>query len=279
MKIELNRYIKQNKTFDETDLFREMSKYLSKSHNSLFIEETHQHYVNFISPTTGCQITRREISDLWMISYSPKKKKAKMTFLQAKLLKNKKSVTVPFKFKGDFYQYDLLANRPKINDLSGFKFPKFILKNAVSDAIGTYGIFYYDNKNRLDFSFSVANDLIRNKKKVNCNTKIRTLYFEERQYFKVTPTLPCPKIYDIELRNTISADCFEFSLLNLFVGSPISEKDRNLIIFLKRFFSNIKGTENFIEFLNIYDVIDENNNNFEVTGSPNILLLNTDIKE
>ena len=40
----------------------EMSKYLSKSHNSLFIEETHQHYADFISPTTGCKITKREIS-------------------------------------------------------------------------------------------------------------------------------------------------------------------------------------------------------------------------
>jgi len=275
MKLELNKFILNKSTYNEIDLFREMNRYLSRKYKSIFINETHQHYVEFMSPSTKCKIKRKEISDLWIITYSPKRRKAKMTFLQAKLLKNKQPVSSPFRFLGDYYQYDLLANRPKIKDLSSFNFPSTILKEALSDAIGSYGIFYNDTKNRLEFSFSVASDLLKNKKKANCETKMRTFYFEEKQYLTISADIN----NDIELRNTINADCFEFCLLNLFVGSPIEENNKTLLIFLKNFFKDLSNAKDFLSFLDLFDIMDNDNNKVKYEGNPNIFLLNIDGKK
>ena len=274
MKLELNKYIKSQKSFGEIKLFREMQLYLSSKYICTFIAETHQQYVSFLSPSTKCNI-KRELSDLWIIVYSPRNKKAKMTFLQAKFEKNKTPIRIPFNFKGDYFQYDLLSKRPQIKSLGKIKFPNTILSNALLDSVGSFGIFYFDYKNRLDFAYSTASD-ISFKKKANCKTKSRQLYFKSIGYNSTDIRLN--KKAEVELRSTLNADCFEFGLLNLLVGTPF-ENDKYTIFFLQNLFKN-RNDEASIDFVKFLNIINDNNNeimsdNFTPNFS-NILLINVD---
>ena len=51
--------------------------------------------------------------------YSKQQKVARMTFLQAKFHNNKKTY-FPFKFRGEYFQYELLSIRPIIKKLRNF---------------------------------------------------------------------------------------------------------------------------------------------------------------
>lgn len=200
MKLELNKYIKHKPDCGEIELFREVHNYLSRKHICIFIDETHQQYVRFTSPTTNC-VKKKELSDLWVIAYSPQLKRARMTFLQAKF--EKKTVSIPFNFKGDYFQYDLLSKRPKITDLSKFNFPEEILSGAMSDSVGSFGVFYFDSKGKIDFAFSIAAD-ISFKKKARCRTRNKQLYFRGISYDHIEIRLA--QHSGIELRNTLYAE-------------------------------------------------------------------------
>src|ERR1035437_4950827 len=119
MKRELN--LKYKSVFTEIDLFQEMANILKTSYKVSFVRETHKHMVNFKSVTIA-QTIQREISDLWIITFSPTKRIAKMTFLQAKF--HRGGLKDPFEFNGDFFQYELLSNRPDIVNVGRrFNFP------------------------------------------------------------------------------------------------------------------------------------------------------------
>ncbi|QNE41915.1 hypothetical protein F1C16_19990 (plasmid) [Hymenobacter sp. NBH84] len=117
MKIDFNSYISgQGGIIGEVVLFRALAHALSQKHRTLYLEETHQRYVEFNSNSILAPI-QREISDIWIISFSQKLNEARMTFLQAKLDKKPKTSRV-FKFSGEYFQYELLSDRPLIKDIS-----------------------------------------------------------------------------------------------------------------------------------------------------------------
>jgi hypothetical protein len=274
MKTEINTFIKGRSTFNELDLFREIQNYLSKKYICTFIEETHQKQVEFKSILTNCVVSR-EISDLWIITYSQRNKKAKMTFLQAKYEKNKNPITIPFSFTGDYFQFELLSQRPKITDKSSFKFPTTILSNSVSDSVGSFGVFYRDYKNRIDFSFSIASDL-KTKSNANFKTKNKKLYFKESVDYS-SFSIVCKKNRDLELRSTLNADCFESSLLNMYIGTPI-EDDKYILNFLRAYFEK-KKEENISDFLLFLTSIGaELTETITSLNDMNILLINVDRK-
>lgn len=275
MKKELNDYIKNKckKTYGEIKLFEEMQRYLSAKYVCTFIAETHQFYVDFESPTTKCN-KKRELSDLWIISYSPRYKKAKMTFLQAKFEKNKKPITIPFNFKGDYFQYDLLSKRPILKSRNKFNFPNTILSSALSDSVGSFGVFYFDKKNRLDFAFSIASEISFNKKAV-CKTKSRQLRFNGNC---LNTELRITKELDIELTSTLNADSFEYGLINLFIGTPI-ENDKQMINFLQTYFLKLTSDNNIQDFVKFLSLIG-GETNLDMEGNnrrnSNIMLINID---
>lgn len=275
MKLELNNYIRLNPHFDEIDLFQEVANYLSRSYRCTFINETHQQYVRFNSSVSGCR-QRRELSDLWIITYSPSRQQAKMTFLQAKLKKNLRAVRIPFSFRGDYFQFDLLSTRPLITDLSKFGFPQDILSNAVLESVGTYGIFFYDNTRNIDFAFSTATELRPTARPVICTTGERTLYFPNINHGHAQFLYSHS---EIELRCSLDADYFELCLLNLFVGTPILN-DINLISYLRSFLSttnsNNTTVNDFLNFINEVRPINNNDFDFQKQGNPRILLINVD---
>ena len=177
MKSVLNNIKKKNPNYGEVDLFRGMNTHINSNHNSCFVRETHQCYVTF-NHGICTQITR-EISDLWIISFSKIRQEARMTFLQAKLdKKNRPIVGNGFKFSGDYFQYKLLSCRPLLTNTSKFKFPSNILSNASSSAIGSYGVFYLDSNNEVDLVFSIAEQLRTNPG--NCRSKVKTLYLRKK---------------------------------------------------------------------------------------------------
>jgi len=274
MKKALNTFIKRNPFYGEIPLFKEINTYLSLKYKCAFIEETHMQLVDFHSQNANTTKTR-ELSDLWIIAYSPKIKKAKMTFLQAKYEKYTKKSHIPFSFKGDFYQFELLSLRPLIINKNKFNFPKDILSSAISDSVGSFGVFYYDSNNNIDFAFSTASDLSL-KTPATSKTKTKTFYFKGNSYN--TTNILITKHLDIEIRSTLNADCFEYGLLNLLIGTPI-EHDVNLLKYLKSYFQNLdfEYKDDFIDFIssarpNLKDI---NNEIYEVKNS-NILILNVD---
>lgn len=279
MKKELNNFISSNVKFDEVKLFQELKRILSHKYQTTFIYETHKQYVEFTSKKK-CNV-KRELSDLWIITYSKKVKKAKMTFLQAKLERKKKKNYIPFKFKGDYFQFELLAYRPNFTNKNKFNFPSNILSSSISDSVGSFGIFYYDAKSKIDFAFSVASNLDCSAN-TNCNTKNISLSI--KNLYKVHPQYKICRYNEIEMISTIDADTFEHGLLNLMIGTPI-ESDLNLLKFLNQYFQGLKnnGASDFIDFINLTIGIAQNDNSELSTRkeerNPNILLLNVDLQD
>jgi hypothetical protein len=132
-----------------------MSSILSKKYNVSFICETHKQSVSYLSTQIN-QIATREISDLWIVVFSPLRGKARMTFLQAKkhtgILNQYHRV-----FSGDYYQYELLSQRSVLTRVIGqrFNFPQEILSFSCCSSIGSYGVFFNDN-NKIDLAYSSA---------------------------------------------------------------------------------------------------------------------------
>lgn len=291
MKTELNDFFYKNKNAGEVELFREMEKILSKKYHSIFIEETHQNYVEFQPSIIGSNIQRKEISDLCIIAYSPTKREARMTFLQAKYNKNDKIIKPPFRFKGDYLQYDLLSNRPEIEGTGELiNIPKNILSGALLESIGTFGIFYFDTNKQIDFAYSRAADLkfrgMILAEKINKNNSFsRTIYFPKVPYGHLLFRYTHPYL---ELRCTLNADYFEFSLINLHIGTPI-ENDKKVLNYIGRLLlaklkNEDKIKENFKSFLKVMEIdtngIDpQTENNILAFPSNNILLINVDAKE
>lgn len=291
MKNELNDFFYKNKNVGEVELFREMQKILSKKHHSIFIEETHQNYVEFQPSIIGSNIQRKEICDLCILTYSPRKREARMTFLQAKCYKNDKTIKPPFRFKGDYLQYDLLSKRPEIEGTGALiNIPKNILSGALLDSVGTFGIFYFDTNKQIDFAYAIASDLKVKYKveadKINKNNGVsRTIYFPLITDGKSLNILSTTYI---ELRSTLNADYFEYSLINLHIGTPI-ENDKEVLNYIGRLLlaklkNEDKIKENFKSFLKVMETdtngIDpQTENNILAFPSNYILLINVDAKE
>lgn len=277
MKKEINNFYRKNKQAGEIDFFREVANQLNTKFKCLFIKETHQNYVEFYSSLTSCMKIRKEISDLWIISYSFRKKEARMTFLQAKFFKKQIASPKGFKFNGDFFQYDLLSKRPLISDLSGNNFPNTILSSALSDAVGSFGVFYLINNGDVDFAFSIASELNYNNR-ARCRTRDKVLYFNVNSATATSLTRNNTS-GNVELVYSLNADDFEHNLVNLLIGSEI-QNDLNLLRFLRAYFFSLlkkdNDVNNFLTFLASLNAQELNVEEGYFDGNPNILLINID---
>ena len=139
-----------------------MSSILSARYNVTFVGVTHQQYVSFHCKNIN-QIATREISDLWIISFSPSLQKARMTFLQAKY--HRANLSQQHRtFRGDYFQYELLSQRPTLTTIVGqkFNFPPDILSFSCCGSIGSYGVFFIDNNDQIDLAYCSAEYLTTN---------------------------------------------------------------------------------------------------------------------
>lgn len=212
----LKQGLNNNVPYLEVDLFRRMLLDLKHYyHATVVASETHQHYVCFdaVDPITGANVNkRREISDLFIIAYSPNLRIARATFLQAKVARNNKGLDGNvFTFNGEYYQYYLLSQRPMFR-CANCGLPYYVLQDAYLSSIGSYGVFYKDTNNKVDFAYQPAGHLIQ-----LASTNIKTWHFQydnSQTYYtpKGIPDLYC----------TYNLDVFERELINLRLGSPLT---------------------------------------------------------
>lgn len=166
---------------------------------------------------TKGSIKRRELADLILITFSPQKRKVKISFIQAKYerkhgLKNNK-----FSFNLDYFQYYLLNVRPRIKDLSIFRWPEWIISHpCYTDDVTSYGVFYKDSNGKYDFAYEQTSLLKANTNtSISSNTKTRVYSFNAIKDLSVTYG------NDTHLISTVNVDTFEQGVRNLQIGSPI----------------------------------------------------------
>lgn len=193
-------------------------------HATVISKKTHQQYVGFDAQDYYNNVIPnkiKEVSDLHIISYSPSRKVARETYLQAKVARGRNNGLQPngsFNFLGDWYQYDLLSRRPNVKlPTSPTKLPYYkcylepgFLKNSFLPSIGSYGVFYEDSNGEMDFAYQPANLLLCNgirghEGKFSMQTNIPT---------HGTP-LRVP-----DLQYTCSANVFEYAVTHNLLGSP-----------------------------------------------------------
>jgi hypothetical protein len=109
---------------------------------------------------------RCELCDVVIIQYdSGSPSTARITFNQAKVTSNyfgcdsTAFTKSPYKFSADLEQWDLLSNRPDLNQVvRTFSPPKKLLSGAILPSVGSFGVFY-PSHNSYEFAYFVANEL------------------------------------------------------------------------------------------------------------------------
>ena len=201
----------------ELNLFRQMMRSFSSRYKAVVVEETHQHYVHFIAGHTplGKPIpARKEISDLLIIAYSPSRKIARETFLQAKVAREPDGLQPngDFIFTGEKYQYYLLSERP-LFDVPYFGLKDVsVLRDAVLPSIGSYGVFYEMGNNRVDFAYQPADKLIY--RDFDAYGHVALEIDQRISKYNVPSLIP-------DLQYTLSVDEFEYAVTHMLVGSPV----------------------------------------------------------
>lgn len=221
----------------EVDYFRAVLFYLANK-PQCHLYETHQHPVAI--PNTNIQC---EISDLVLVSYSPKRLALKVNFLQAKLAKfsdNKQGLIKEkgesfLKFHMDGTQYRLLKDCPNIKPLNT-GLPPNILSDACTDSITSYGVFY-KNGQSIEMAYEIT-QLLKpyNLSKIHLDSGDRVCFFDTIQLkYGIFPRTICHgwryrPLWDEcfrhylrhpDLVSSINSNEFESALLNFQVGSPI----------------------------------------------------------
>lgn len=147
-------------TDGEVALFQKLSDAIVKHSRAQFIDETHGSVaqVEFISRISGKK-SRCEISDLLIVSRDSEQSQYRATFWQAKKEPSPKwpgpRGRQNFDFKGQFDQWELLAERPYISGVGSFSPPPGLLANAASPSIGSFGVFF-DENGLPEVNYSVA---------------------------------------------------------------------------------------------------------------------------
>lgn len=277
MKIELNNISTIND--NEVTLFRNISLILSARYNAAFVGETHQQYVSYNSPQVG-QVATREISDLWIIAFSPTKQRVRMTFLQAKYHRANLN-HLQSTFSGDYFQYELLSQRPTLSAIVGhrYNFPLDILSFSCCGSIGSYGVFFIDNNNQVDLAYCSANYLT-------------TASALPRTYaaYRVDLDIPYNSTHQValcvcnqcsELISCFDIDTFTNSILQLEIGAELVHFP-NILTFvrgvLQRQTTNTAISQ-LIDFIDNQQPPVANNDNTNFDGLPsNLLIINTDEK-
>lgn len=266
-----------NKATDgEILLFRKLSSILEKKYSSTFIEEIHQRRIKYTSFAIDREVCR-ELSDLWIIVYSPNQQKAKMTFLQAKYIKHNIS-TIPLYFSADYFQFELLKMRIILNE-SSMNFPKNILSYTNNETIGTYGIFYRDSEDTVEFAYCSA-------ARMNCfSSPLSSSRHNSRMSLPENLEIPNSLFINNEEICLYACDVNSFTknLIDFKIGAEITENN-DIVNFIATYFNSNRFLENnvikdFKEFLKelktikYIDINDTRDNSPFVKG---ILLVNID---
>ena len=213
-----------NGNLSEVNLFRQMMFAFKFFYGAtVIVNETHQNYVGFdtTNPKTNSleHNKTKEISDLHIITYSPSRKIARETYLQAKVARGKDGLQPngTFTFHGDWFQYDLLSRRPRLLQPNKKKAywrllcnPDF-LHSAILPSIGSYGVFYQDQNKQIDFAYQPANVL-------NLQTPYTTI-----GQFCINTHLQkynSPNIIP-DLQYSYDVDEFEYAVTHNLLGSPL----------------------------------------------------------
>lgn len=112
----------------------------------------------------GRAVPRCELCDVMIIHYpAGNPKAARITFNQAKVTNNPlicdPIASVPYNFRANLEQWDLLSNRPSIKAATAkIQLPCNLLSHALLPSIGTFGVFYRKGS-VFDFAYFVANGL------------------------------------------------------------------------------------------------------------------------
>lgn len=276
MKIELNT--RWTRGDSEIHLFRKMSNILEVNYDTLFIQETHQRRISYHSQTVNQEVFR-ELSDLWIIAYSPMQKRIRTTFLQAKY--HRKNILPEEFFKGDYFRYELLSQRPQLLHGGTLNFPLDVLYSSCCDSVGSYGIFYIGNDDHINMAYCCASNLSTVDQPTTYGQFSVNLSFpKESQEVKFCNCFHCA-----ELNYTFEIDSFTYHLLQLNIGEELGYNYPGLI-FLRNFFTRNITTGNVSLLTTINDILRRNHNNeggddsFKSEGgNPNILLINVDRRE
>ncbi len=277
MKAQLNAVWKTVDT--EVDIFRKMSNILKVNYHVAFIEETHQHSITYYSPTVRRNAIR-ELSDLWIIAFSPSKKRIKTTFLQAKY--HNSNILLARIFRADFFQFELLSTRPSLLKGSIFNFPPDALSFGCCNSVGCYGVFYIDSTATIDMAYCSANLLT--------NRSVAPKRYRQAPVNLVFPSVPisvsnCNCNVCTELNYTYDIDFFTQNLLELNIGAELQVHPQ-MLSFVKNIMIRMSNTiainqlintiDSFVE-SGLWDMINESTKNIN-PGNPNIFIINVDEK-
>jgi hypothetical protein len=217
MKNEINMAIKKISKVNEIRLFRAMAASLNNHNTSaFFVKESHQCYVKYKSLAAN-KTVKKEISDLVIVSYLGQS--VKLCFLQAKYHRNHLGRKRFLDFDGDYFQWELLNNRPVIENC-GRKvvFPANILSFTDYDSIGSFGVFYYDAKGKIDMLYSVAKLIKPKAVKSDPKNAKTTLCFPGPSS---CPVIGYKNQDEREVFSTCDLNQFENGLLCNKVGAPV----------------------------------------------------------
>jgi hypothetical protein len=276
MKSQLNKIGAISDT--EIVLFNKMSSILSLNHNVTFIGKTHGQHVSFHSNTVN-QVATREIYDLWIITFSPIKKRARMTFLQAKFHHGPLNFQQRV-FSGDYFQYELLSSRPHLSRVIGnrFNFPLNILSFSCCSSIGSYGVFFIDKSNKIDLVYCSAKFLMP-------QSAPPITYGQSPIHLSLPTVKPgikyCTYGVCAEKVLCLSINKFTKSLLSLEIGAELIHFPQ-IISFVQSILIQYQNDNTIKEFLKFSDTIERdtlNKDGIKSDGIPiNIFVINTDKK-
>lgn len=277
MKTELNKISTTKDT--EVMLFRNMSSILSATYHVAFIGETHQQYVTYQSVTVG-RAAKREISDLWIVAFSPTQSQIRMTFLQAKyhrgVLDHHNRT-----FSGDYFQFELLSQRPTLltNVNHKYNFPLTILSFSCSDSVGSYGVFFIDAAGQIDLAYCCAKNLSR---KTPLPTSYRSYPVDlDIPFYHGKKLNPCSCGKCLELESCFDIDTFTDAILKLEIGAELVHHPI-IISFVRNVLNphtSNATVKQFVDFVDNSGLITTfgSNESFE-SLTPNLLLVNVDKK-
>lgn len=148
----------------EIALFRAFIRAFNSLGSNALAQEYHgnRYQVKFSANRgAGRPVPRCELCDVMIIHYPAENpRSARITFNQAKVSSNSLQCApgkfVPYKFRANLEQWDLLSNRPSISATTAkINLPDDLLSNALLPSVGTFGVFYPKDQG-FDFAYFVA---------------------------------------------------------------------------------------------------------------------------
>lgn len=214
--------------FGEIAQFRSLMDAFAELKRDFLLEEYHgsKHQVYFDTSLPYLRARARcELCDILIIAYSRKNGlNAKATFLQAKISNSifqgigqpTSKAVEKLSFAANLEQWDLLANRPKLYPTTVFQPPQDLLKTAAIPSIGSFGVFYIDRPDSVEFFYCSA-DYLRPVGNPNGKSgRLETIVTLPNQRFTNGTK-------DIPYCNSILS--FGHALYSLNIGSPVITTD------------------------------------------------------